>query len=96
MRGVHTQPRTFSNLGAGTAPLAIAGHTHGGQVQVPFTDWSPVALVLDLPLAGWSDDFGAEGNRLYGNRGIGFSTVPMRISCRPELTVFNLARDLAG
>ncbi len=81
---------SFPALPAGSAPLAVAGHTHGGQVQVPFTDWSPVALVLDVPLAGWSDDFGNEGNRLYVNRGIGFSTAPIRISCRPELTVFTL------
>ena len=87
-------PRSFAKLSAGTAPLAIAGHTHGGQVQAPFTDWSPMAVVLDVPLAGWSDDFGTGDNRLYVNRGIGFSMVPMRISCQPELTIFNLTRGL--
>jgi predicted MPP superfamily phosphohydrolase len=83
-------PDSFRRLPAGTAPFAVAGHTHGGQVQVPFTDWSPVDFALDVPLAGWADDFGAAGNRLYVNRGIGFSLAPIRVSCRPELTIFTL------
>ncbi|CAN5381595.1 hypothetical protein BH20ACI2_BH20ACI2_09410 [soil metagenome] len=29
-------------------------------------------------------------NLLYVNRGIGFSSFPVRINCRPELTIFSL------
>lgn len=40
---------------------------------------------------GWiEDDFGQLGNHLYVNRGIGFSSFPLRINCRPELTFFTL------
>jgi predicted MPP superfamily phosphohydrolase len=39
---------------------------------------------------GWIENFGQAGNRLYVNRGIGFSTFPVRINCRPELTFFTL------
>jgi hypothetical protein len=48
-----------------------------------------MSLVKESPVAadGCIDpSFGASGNRLYVNRGIGFSVVPIRINCRPELT----------
>jgi hypothetical protein len=34
--------------------------------------------------------YGQPGNRLYVNRGIGFSLLPLRINCAPEITVFSL------
>ena len=39
---------------------------------------------------GWIDGYGAPGNRLNVNRGMGFSTIPVRINCPPELTYFAL------
>ena len=86
-------PISYENIPANTAPLAIAGHTHGGQVRIPFTpDWSWVSLVKGrkVPIDGWITNFGQPGNRLYINRGIGFSLVPIRINCLPEITVFTL------
>ena len=70
--------------------MALGAHTHGGQIRPPFlTRWSWMSLVKESPVAadGWIEPgFGAKGNRLYVNRGIDFSVVPMRINCRPELT----------
>lgn len=89
-------PNSFERMPAGTAPLALAAHTHGGQVRLPFTpDWSWLTFVKDddVHADGWSDErFGAPGNRLYVNRGIGFSDVPVRINCPPELTLLTLRR----
>lgn len=88
-------PDVFGRLPAGTAPLAISGHTHGGQVRLPFTPhWTWVSLVRpgEVHGDGWIPDYGAEGNRLYVNRGIGFSRLPLRINCPPELTIFTLER----
>ncbi len=89
-------PHSFPQLPAGTAPLALAGHTHGGQIRIPgLPRWSWIDPVRDEPSVadGWiSPDFGQQGNRLYVNRGLGFSTVPVRINCRPELTVLTLRR----
>jgi predicted MPP superfamily phosphohydrolase len=42
------------------------------------------------PSDGWLLDAGAPGNRLYVNRGIGLSHLPLRIGCPPELTFFSL------
>lgn len=87
-------PHSFPQLPAGTAPLSVAGHTHGGQIRLPGRpDWSWMGLVRDEQVVadGWiSAAYGQPGNRLYVNRGLGFSTAPIRINCRPELTVFTL------
>lgn len=89
-------PASFAELPARSAPLAVAGHTHGGQMRVPFTpDWSFLRLIgeVDVPVDGWAGDgFGRPGNRLYVSRGVGFSRLPMRINCPPELTVFTLRK----
>ena len=88
-------PDSFPDLPPGSAPLALAGHTHGGQIRVPFKkDWGPARLLEPWPqyVDGWLEDFGQPGNRLYINRGIGFSKLPLRFGCRPELTLFTLRR----
>lgn len=86
-------PDSFAALPPRTAPLAMAGHTHGGQIRVPFTpEWSWLSLTTDdaVHVDGWIQGFGQPGNRLYVNRGIGFSSVPIRLFCPPEVTVFTL------
>lgn len=86
-------PDSFAAFPANAAPAAFAGHTHGGQIRIPFTDdWSWMSLFTDEKIYadGWIENFGQTGNRLYVNRGIGFSSFPVRINCRPELTFFTL------
>ena len=86
-------PASFGQMPASAAPLAFAGHTHGGQISVPGTEgWSWMALVYDdeVHADGWIDNYGAEGNALYVNRGIGFSLIPLRISAAPEITWIEL------
>ncbi|MDQ3653151.1 MAG: metallophosphoesterase [Acidobacteriota bacterium] len=88
-------PDSFSKFPPHAAPLALAGHTHGGQIRLPFLPrWSWMSLVQDNAVYadGWITNFGQTGNHLYVNRGIGFSNVPVRINCRPELTIFTLRR----
>ena len=87
-------PESFKAFASNTAPFAVAGHTHGGQIRLPYlSQWSWLALVKkDRVFAdGWSEEGdGAIGNRLYVNRGIGFSELPLRINCAPEVTFFTL------
>ena len=87
-------PDSFSNFPANTAPFAVAGHTHGGQIRLPYLpQWSWLAFAKkDRVVADeWvSEDYGQAGNRMYVNRGIGFSDVPIRINCAPEITFFTL------
>jgi predicted MPP superfamily phosphohydrolase len=86
-------PDSFAEFPPHTAPLALAGHTHGGQIRVPFLPrWSWMSLVQEneVHVDGWIPDFGQAGNHLYVNRGIGFSNFPVRLNCRPEVTLITL------
>lgn len=86
-------PESFQEIPAEQAPLAVAGHTHGGQIRLPYTPaWTWLSIVAkgEIHADGWIQDYGQEENRLYVNRGIGFSTLPIRINCTPELTYFTM------
>ena len=87
-------PDSFAAFPANTAPFALAGHTHGGQIRFPYLpQWSWLVLVKEDRVFAdeWvGEDYGEAGNRLYVNRGIGFSDVPIRINCAPEVTFFTL------
>lgn len=92
-------PTTFGALDPGVAPLALAGHTHGGQFRLPFTPswtWITYFREEEIHTDGWIRDYGAVGNRLYVNRGIGFSIVPMRFNCPPEITWITLEGEGEG
>lgn len=87
-------PKSYRAFPAGSAPLAVAGHTHGGQFRLPFTpSWTWMSYVREdeVHADGWIEGYGEPGNRLYVNRGIGFSVLPLRLNCPPELTLFTLA-----
>ncbi|QDP40362.1 metallophosphoesterase [Radiobacillus deserti] len=86
-------PDAYEDIPSLLAPLAIAGHTHGSQIEIPLlSTWLYNTVLEDgkVHASGWITDFGQEGNRLYVNRGIGFSNLPIRINCPPELTIFEL------
>ena len=92
-------PDSFAKLPAGSAPLALAGHTHGGQIKLP---WLLLRRILgrvnkERPqMSGWIEDYGQPGNRLYINRGIGFSRLPIRFNAPPEITIFTLRAGAIG
>jgi hypothetical protein len=79
-------PALFDRLPEGVE-LALAGHTHGGQVR------PPLLPVLWLPpgagryVAGW---YARGASRLHVSRGVGTSTLPVRFRCRPELAMITV------
>jgi uncharacterized protein len=77
----------FFDQAAGRAPLALAGHTHGGQVRIPLVPvfWLPRGS--GHYLEGW---YGENGSKMYVSRGIGTSTLPIRFLCRPELAMITV------
>jgi predicted MPP superfamily phosphohydrolase len=89
-------PDSFVKIPANEGPLVIAAHTHAMQVVVPWvSDWVWRHYFSDSGsgLEGWvSTPNGKAGNRIYVNRGIGFSYYPVRLNAVPELTVFTLER----
>jgi uncharacterized protein len=67
--------------------LILAGHSHGGQVRLPFYG----ALVLPYWVGKYDLGlFRVAAGPLYVNPGIGWMTTPMRFNCRPEITVFDI------
>ena len=87
-------PDSFTDFPANTAPFAMAGHTHGGQIRLPYLpQWSWLSFAKDDRVLAdeWiAEDYGQAGNKMYVNRGIGFSDIPIRINCAPEITFFTL------
>lgn len=77
----------FFVTAAGNVNLAFAGHTHGGQVRIPFVKpfWLP--LGSGRFLEGWYED---KNSRMYVNRGVGMSNIPVRFLCRPEVAFITL------
>lgn len=93
-------PVAFRELPPHTAPVVLAAHTHGGQIRLPFfpsESWLDIARSREVIADGWAvDSIGAPGNRVYVNRGIGFSVLPLRFFCRPELTIVTLRKGDAS
>lgn len=88
-------PDSFAHIPAGQAPVAVAAHTHGMQLGIPWvSDWMWRTYFSDegSGVAGWIDHYGQAGNHIYVNRGIGFSIIPARVGAPPELTVFTLSK----
>ena len=64
----------------------LAGHTHGGQVRLPFVP-AVTPTGSGRFVAGWYRDTFAP---LYVSRGVGTTTIPARFRCPPELPIFTL------
>jgi len=75
-------PAFFDQM-AGRADLILTGHTHGGQVRLPFLRplWLPKGC--GRYIEGWYEE---QGSRMYVSRGLGMSLLPIRFLCRPEIT----------
>lgn len=67
--------------------LAFAGHTHGGQIRLPL-----IGSIALPPGSGDYDQgwFAKNRAKMYVNRGIGTSIVPLRFFCRPEISIFEI------
>lgn len=71
----------------GCFDLQVSGHSHGGQVVLPFLG-PPF-----LPYLGQKYPSGLYKVRemyQYTNRGVGTGRLPIRINCPPEITLFTL------
>jgi hypothetical protein len=68
----------------------LSGHTHGGQVRLPFCRPPILPIRNHDYIAGKVDLLGER--TLYVNRGLGYLR-KVRLNVRPEITVFELARS---
>ena len=68
--------------------LQISGHSHGGQVNIPFHGpFRTPPLSRKYP----SGMYHIKHLTLYTNRGLGMVQPQIRFNCRPEITVFTLS-----
>lgn len=66
--------------------LILVGHTHGGQVNLPI--FNGAWLHSGASAKYISGLYNVHGSPLYVNRGIGTTTLPVRLGARPEITHF--------
>jgi uncharacterized protein len=66
--------------------LQLSGHSHGGQIRIPFYDGYLPDYAHKYPLGRYQ-----VGDMIqYTNRGIGMIKIYARFNCRPEISVFKL------
>ncbi len=67
-------------------PVALCGHTHGGQVRLPGMGAITVPSAYGFE-QGW---YAVDGSRMYVNRGLGTLPIKARWMCRPEVASLTL------
>jgi predicted MPP superfamily phosphohydrolase len=83
--------RVLTGFESDGADLVLAGHTHGGQICIPF--YGALVTNCDLPQnqAKGLSSFGARDMPLHVSAGVGTSPyTPIRLACRPEATLLTL------
>lgn len=82
-------PDSYSLVENYPGDLFLFGHTHGGQVNLPYI-WKRVTPLKNKALK--SGLFQRKDRFLYVNRGLG-ATFPFRWFAPPEITLFTLVRE---
>lgn len=84
-------PPSFERIAPRGGRLVLAGHTHAGQIDLPFGVTATLARLggLGRYLRG---EFVLGSARMYVNAGLGHAHVGMRRgeACRPEIALFDL------
>lgn len=73
--------------------VILAGHTHGGQIRLPGIGalWVPGQPFPPRYVAGL---YTVGKTKLYVNRGLGTSVIPVRLLVRPEVALIKLVRGV--
>lgn len=72
--------------------IILVGHTHGGQIYIPFLSEQFIPARREAGKGFVRGLYEIDNDRMYVNRGIGMSTVPMRFLVPPEITVITINR----
>ncbi|HEY0099569.1 MAG TPA: metallophosphoesterase [Pyrinomonadaceae bacterium] len=83
------EPQVFDAPETAGISLILSGHTHGGQVSLPFVGAPARFLEAFKYIRGRYERAGAQ---LYVSRGTGVVGLPIRFGARPEIAVLRLRR----
>ncbi|MGV0787235.1 metallophosphoesterase [Mycolicibacterium sp. XJ2] len=90
------EPRVLDRFAADGYQLVMAGHTHGGQLCLPFYGALVTNCGLDRSRVKGPSRWGAH-TQLHVSAGIGTSPyAPLRFCCRPEATLLTLVAAPIG
>jgi len=81
-------PEIFRKVKDKNIDLILVGHTHGGQINIPFIINFFLPLKYDKKYK--SGLFKENSTYLYVNRGIGTTVLPIRLNAPPEITLIEL------
>lgn len=73
------------------AALIMAGHTHGGQVRIPFA--GALVNASRAPLRHSRGVIREHGKLMYVTAGIGTSILPIRFNCPPEFAILTIGAE---
>lgn len=73
--------------------FALCGHTHGGQVKIPFYG-APVLPVKNKRYS--SGLISTKQAKMFISRGIGWAIYPVRFNCYPEIAVLELKKIIVA
>ena len=92
------EPRVLEKFAADGYQLSLSGHTHGGQLCLPFKVLGSRSIVTNCGI----DRVRAQGLHLFGemymhvSNGLGTSKfVPFRVFCRPSATLLRITEKAA-
>lgn len=80
-------PDIFDKAAEQKINLVLVGHTHGGQISIPFLIHLSAYANRTPYMRGL---FKKGSTELYVNRGIGTKTLPIRFLCPPEITLIQV------
>lgn len=80
-------PASFSVVPAGPI-VTICGHTHGGQVRLPWL--GPIVNASDAPMEWTQGHIVVSDRNLIVSAGLGTSGLPWRLNCPPEIVEIEL------
>jgi predicted MPP superfamily phosphohydrolase len=82
------RPSWFAHAAEHGIPLVLAGHTHGGQVALPFAKHLNPSRVIADRTRGL---FRLGQSTLYVSRGLGMAGLPLRLNCPREIALIELS-----